>query len=80
MSLKDNASYGKFIGYLEITIRKTEILIWHLIFAFLNSSIVQKETGFYRTRKWAKKETDKNPEIFWTSVFSSVFEGVEFEP
>lgn len=79
-SLKDNARYSKFIGYLEITIRKTEVLIWPLIFAFLNTSIVQKETWFYRTRKRVKKETDKNPEIFWTSIFSSIFEMVELEP
>lgn len=43
-SLEDDASYGEFIDYLEITIRNTEILIQHHIFAFLTPLFVQKET------------------------------------
>ena len=80
-SLEDDASCGKFIDYLEITSRNTEILTRHHIFAFLTSFLfVQKETLFYRTWEWANKQTDKNPDIFRTSIFSSAFEGVELEP
>lgn len=78
--LEGNANYGTFVDYMEIIIRNTEILIWLNIFAFLFSYCVQRENLFYRTWGWTNKHIDKNPDIFMTSISSSVFEGVELEP